>query len=225
MNEMDMMIGTLPAAPAKAAQRTRTKAPSAERREEDRKRLVYRLVHVEHEGDQGLGRCRNISDGGMKLELTMPVTVGARIKVAFSAIHVFEGVVIWAKGRLCGVALEERINFDVMLRQSAAETRARGFPGLRPSGHLWATLRCDGSVREARIAELSQHAVKLSHEGRMTTNLHLSLRFGNGRERHGVVRSNKDNVADVILFEPFSVGELGSIAMLADAAMRGWIRA
>jgi hypothetical protein len=196
-----------------------------DRRSDDRKRLVYRLVHVEHDGDLGLGRCRNISDSGMKLELTMPVTVGAQITVAFSAVHSFTGIVIWSKGRLCGVALDDRINYDIMLRQSAAETRARGFPGLRPSGHLWATLRVDGDTRETRVQELNQQGLKVAHDGRMKSNLQLSIRFGCGRERQGVVRSNKGNVADVILLEPFSVGELGSVTALADAAMRGWAHA
>lgn len=224
MTEIDTMIAE--PTTTRASQRAKARASrAAERREDDRQRLVYRLVHIEHEGDQGLGRCRNISDGGMKLELTMPVTVGARIVVAFSAIHVFAGVVIWTKGLLCGVALDDRIDFDVMLRDSAADTRARGFPALRPGGHLWAKLRCDGATRETRINELTQNAVKLAHDGGMKTSLHLSLRFGNGRERHGVVRSNKGNVADVILLEPFSVAELGSITALAEAALHNSNRA
>lgn len=64
------------------------------RRKEERKRLIYRLVQIAHEGDQGLARCRNISESGLKLELTMNVTLDARMTVAFSDAHVFAGTVI-----------------------------------------------------------------------------------------------------------------------------------
>lgn len=196
-----------------------------ERRREERKRLVYRLVHVEHRGDQGLGRCRNISSDGMQLELTMPgLAVGTRFKVAFSSIHVFEATVIWSRDRQYGIALDEPVDYETMLRESAAHTRARGFPRLRPNEGLLAMLRCEGRTRETRIRELTQQELKLTHDGNVRPNLHLSVKLGGGREMHGVVRASNGNVAEVVLSEPFSVGELGSIAMLAAAADRSWSR-
>jgi hypothetical protein len=196
-----------------------------ERRRDERKRLVYRLVRVEHLDDEGLGRCRNISGSGMQLELTMPgLDVGTRFRVAFSAAHVFDVTVIWMRGRQYGVALDEPLDYEKMLRESAAHTRSKGFPGLRPSEGLLAMLRCDGRTRETRIRELAQQELKLTHDGQIRANLHLSVKLGAGREVHGVVRAVRGDLAEVVLSEPFSVGELGSIAALADAADRSWNR-
>jgi hypothetical protein len=196
-----------------------------ERRREERKRLVYRLVRVEHRDDEGFGRCRNISGSGMQLELTMPgLAIGERFKVAFSAAHVFDVTVIWMRDRQYGVVLDQPIDFETMLRESAAHTRAKGFPGLRPSEGLLAMLRCDGRTRETRIRELAQQELKLTHDGQIRANLHLSVKLGAGREVHGVVRAVRGDLAEVVLSEPLSVSELGSIAVLADAADRSWNR-
>jgi hypothetical protein len=199
--------------------------PRPERRRDERKRLVYRLVQVRHRDDAGLGRCRNISSGGMQLELTMPgLEIGTRFQVAFSAAHVFDVTVIWNRDRQYGVALDEPVDYETMLRESAAHTRAKGFPGLRLSEGLIATLRCDGRTRETRIRELAQQELKLTHDGQIRADLHLSVKLGAGREIHGVVRAVKADLAEVVLSEPFSVGELGSIAMLAAAADQSWSR-
>ncbi len=190
------------------------------RRKEERKRLIYRLVQIEHEGDQGLARCRNISESGLKLELTMNVTLDARMTVAFSDAHVFAGTVIWRKGGHCGVHLDEPVDYDAMLRASAAAMRRQGHPGLRLARGLTAVLRCDGRTRPMQVSEVTQHGLKLMHDGDLHSSLQLGIRFGVGRERQGIVRWSDGKLADVVLLEPFSVGELGSLAAL-DAMAAG----
>src|SRR5690606_36265061 len=167
------------------------------RRRYERSRLVYRLVHVEHEGDEGLARCRNISDGGMKLDLSMPVTPGAEIEVAFSGEHIFVGKVIWARNGQCGVALDHRIDSDALLRESAAETRSKGFPGLRLQKNVIGTLRFDGLTRRVCVQELSQHGLTLTHDGDVYTEIgrascrergEVSGVAGTGAKRGGAAR-------------------------------------
>lgn len=55
-----------------------------ERRNGQRTRTIYRLVHIGCTGDEGLARCRNISDGGVGLRLIMPVQLNDEITIAFS---------------------------------------------------------------------------------------------------------------------------------------------
>lgn len=185
------------------------------RRKQERTRLVYRLVHVEHEGDEGLARCRNISDGGMKLDLSMRVAIGDRLRVAFSLAHVFTGTVVWTRQGECGVSLDRCIDSDEMLRQSAAQTRALGSSGLRLNRDLPATLRCDGRTRRIRVNELTQHGMRLIHDGDIYASARLTVTLGADKERQGVVRWSDGEVADVMLLEPFSVGELGSLSALS----------
>jgi hypothetical protein len=193
---------------------------SPDRRREDRKRLVYRLVHIEHEGDQGLARCRNISEAGMKLEITMSMTVGTAVKIAFSASHAFSGTVIWAGDGYCGIGFDEPLDYDTVLRLSAVETRKRGFPELRVSGGLNAVLTCDGHARPTRVSELTQHGLKLIHDGRIRSGDLVTVRFRLGKPRHGIVRWSRGTSAELVLIEPFSVGDLGSMAAL-DALSAG----
>ena len=123
-------------------------ASLVDQRREDRSRMVYRLVHVEIAGDEGLARCRNISDSGMKLELTMPVRIGAAVKVAFSASFRCVGRVVWARGRECGVAFDYPIDSSAVLCGSAAQPNAeqrglvlKGEIGTKVrSRHRWITL-------------------------------------------------------------------------------------
>jgi hypothetical protein len=198
---------------------------SPDRRRDDRKRLVYRLVHIEHAGDQGLARCRNISEGGMKLEVTMTMAAGAPIRVRFSASHAFDGTVIWAAGGYCGVGFDAPIDHDAVLRLSAVETRKCGFPELRVRGGLNAVLACDGSARPTRVSELTQHGLRLSHDGRIRSGDLVTIRFRLGKPRHGMIRWSRGNSAELVLIEPFSVGDLGSMAALdalAADASRVW---
>jgi hypothetical protein len=198
-----------PVAEPVVARREEIDAPS--RREHDRTRLVYRLVHVEHANDEGLARCRNISNGGMKLDLTMPVLLGSRIQVRFSAMHVLVGTVVWKRKGECGVALDEQIDSSAFLRESAAEARAGGFSGMRLAGDIPAAVRCDGRKYNGRVNELTQRSLKLKHTGEVYAGAHLSVALGGDKERPGIVRWSKDGMAEVALIEPFSVGELGSL--------------
>lgn len=200
---------TTMAAPAPEQERQRRG-----RRKHSRSRLVYRLVRVEYDGDEGLARCRNISDGGLKLDLSMPVKPGARIRVAFSTRHVFTGKIIWARDGECGVALDAQIDSYSVLRDSAAETRARGCPELQLNRELPATLRCNGRVRRTRVSEVTQNGLRIEHQGDVYPQAVLSIALGADRERQGIVRWSDDRFAEVILLDPFSVAELGSLEML-----------
>jgi hypothetical protein len=188
----------------------------SERRKEARAIAVFRLVHIEREGDEGLARCRNISDNGMKLELAMAVNVGDAIKVSFSSSHVFAGTVIWADGVECGLALNSVIDSTAMLASSALEARAEQFAGLQIKSSVRAKVGFDGRVSDTLVSELSQHGMKLTHSGGFHPSSRVSVILA-GKEKHGVVRWRKGDVADLVLLEPFSVTELGSISALAAA--------
>ena len=187
----------------------------AERRSADRTRMVYRLVHVTHGDDEGLARCRNISDGGMKLELTMPVRVGARLTVALSSSFACAGRVIWARGGECGLAFDSPIDSAGYLRESALEAAAETGCAPRLKADVRAVIRWDGRTHEAVSSEVSQHGMTVRHDGAFRAGLRVTVMLGEGRERPGVVRWSRGELADLVLLEPFSVAELGSVGALA----------
>jgi hypothetical protein len=189
---------------------------SSDRRKEARAIAVFRLVHIEHEGDEGLARCRNISDSGMKLELAMAVQVGAMLKVSFSSSYTFTGTVIWVEGRECGIALDCNIDATAMLTRSAVEARAEQFKRLQIKSSLRAKVGFDGRVTDTLVSELTQHGMKLTYSGGFRPSSRVSVHLA-GKEKHGVVRWRQGDVADLVLLEPFSVAELGSLSALVAA--------
>ena len=189
---------------------------SSERRKESRAIAVFRLVHVAYAGDEGLARCRNISDSGMKLELAMAVKVGDTIKVSFSSSYSFAGMVVWADGRECGVALQSTIDSAAVLRLSAIEARAEQFSALQIKSSLPAKVGFDGRVSDTMVSELTQHGMKVTYSGGFRPSSRISVMLA-GKEKHGVVRWRKGDVADLVLLEPLSVAELGSFSALAAA--------
>ena len=154
-----------------------------DRRGAQRVRTVYRMVQIEHEGDEGLACCRNISDSGMKLELSMAVWAGGAITVAFSPTISITGRIIWAQGRECGVAFTRRIDAATVLRESAMRTRDETCGGLRLKRKLPAKVRVDGEARDMVINGLSQNAMRVTLRGDFRPGLHVSVMLGNGREK------------------------------------------
>lgn len=187
--------------------------PMIEQRRELRTRMVYRLVRVVIDGDEGLARCRNISDNGMKLELTMPVWTDAALTVAFSPSCIVVGRVVWAQGFECGLVFDEPIDASAMLRDSAAETEAERLQGLRLTSQVPARVCFDGAAHDTMSSELTPYGMKVRHNGAFRAGLRVTVMLG-GRERPGVVRWTRGDFADVVLLEPFSVSELGSVGAL-----------
>ena len=74
-----------------------------------------RLVRVDHDGHAALARCRDVSDIGMKLDLTEPLAINDFVTVAFSPAAVLPAVVVWVKGRECGIAFAAPLDSSALL--------------------------------------------------------------------------------------------------------------
>lgn len=188
-----------------------------DRRTSARALTVYRLVHVECGGDQGFARCRNISDKGVKLDLAMPVSPGHSVKITFPPDLIVTGKVIWSDGTSCGLEFDETLDCSALLRRSAAEARSEGFRHPRLKAMLGAHVRADSHRIETVIHDISQRGMKLSHDGTFRPGLQVYVVLSPGREKRGVVRWSRDNLAGIMLEEPFSIDDLGSIQALGSA--------
>jgi hypothetical protein len=171
---------------------------------------IYRLVQVEHDGDEGLARCRNISDTGMKLDVKMPVAVDDGVKVTFSPTFALSGRVVWLEGTKCGVAFEGKIDCADLLHRSAAEAHADGAREPRLKINLPARVIIDGCSHRTLVSDISQHGMNLTHDGRLRPGLSVSVILRCGAKKAGIVRWANDTFAGLLLSEPFSVDDLGS---------------
>lgn len=202
----------------RAAAEPRT-APE-DRRAAGRIKTVYRLVKVEHDDDEGLARCRNISDGGMKLDLAMALNLNDRVTISFTPSTQIEGRVIWMSGNSCGIAFDQPIDSAELLRselvangQMLANAR---LPNRSPrlKTNLPAKIAYHGAMTDTVVTDVSVRGMKIANDGNFHPGLNVRVILADGREKEGVVRWSRDNIAGVMLLDPFGVEELGSVHRL-----------
>lgn len=181
-----------------------------EPRSAERTMTIYRLVQVEHDGDEGLARCRNISDTGMKLDARMPMAVGDGVKVTFSPTFTLLGRIIWLEGTECGVAFEGKIDCADLLRRSATEAQADGTREPRLNVNLPARMILDGCSHQTLVSDISQRGMKLTHDNSLRPGSRVQVILKCGATKTGIVRWANDTFAGLLLSEPFSVDDLGS---------------
>lgn len=186
-------------------------AVSFERRDGDRALTTYRLVRILHRNDEGLARCRNISDSGMKLDLGMFIARGELIEIVFTPSVVLLGRVIWLHSGSCGVQFMERIDSAELLSRTAIEMRS---PGARPPRlkiETTAIVRFQEGSLELLVQDISLSGMKVSHNGELRPGQKVGIVLKGQCERPSVVRWTRERSAGLMLLEPFSVEELGSL--------------
>lgn len=185
-----------------------------ERRSTDRVQTVLLVARVIAEHDQGLARLRNVSDRGMGLQLQIPVLLGDAITVDLGEGMTVNGRVMWTCGQECGLRLDEEIDSAALLGELAARSRRGRARAVRLPVEISAMTSGDNGMRRVEVKDVSQRGMKLKHDGSLTEGLQLKIILSSGKERRGVVRWSRDNVAGLMLLEPFSTEDLGSISNL-----------
>lgn len=74
-----------------------------------------RVVKVAHDGQAAYARCRDFSDMGVKLDLTVPLELNASVAVALTRDIVLCGTVVWVAGQQCGIAFDAPVNSEALL--------------------------------------------------------------------------------------------------------------
>jgi hypothetical protein len=186
-----------------------------DRRREVRFVTVYRLVKVQHAGDEGLGRCRNISDGGAKIELHMQLRLGDRVTIAFSPTDLIRGRVVWINGHEYGVIFDEPIDCMGILGQQVSPAAALQARSPRLKTNLPARVAYDGGSCRSVVSDISVRGMKIAGVTAFEPGLRVRVILEGGRECDGVIRWSHDNVAGLILLEPLAIEELGSVKRLS----------
>lgn len=185
-----------------------------DRRGDTRIRTVYRIARLQAESDVGLARVRNISDGGMRLSIGMALSPGDRVVVALSETLILEGHVVWAEDAECGIQFIEGVDSRDVLRRAAEEARLRTARPPRLSLSHPIVVVSERGMHVTHVYDVSQRGMKIGHDGHLAPDVSVKIILGPGIERRGTVRWVRDNLAGLILTEPFSVQELGSTKAL-----------
>ena len=181
-----------------------------ERRAASRIQTVLRVARVIADHDEGLARVRNISDQGAQLRLQIPVLPGDTLVLELAEGLTMAGQVVWTSGDDCGLQFYENIDCaDLLAMLADYSKRSKNRPVRLPVATS-ALTRSENGIRMAGIADVSQRGMKLRHDGSFTEGLQVEITLRSGLKRRGVVRWSKDNMAGVMLIEPFCAEDLGS---------------
>lgn len=183
----------------------------ADRRRYPRTCKLYRLIRVETQNDVGLARCRNISDGGLKFDTAMPLDVDQPVEIALAPSIRLTGRVRWRHGHECGMAFDRRVDSTALLTHAAEEVRLIGAWGLRIETQLPARLWVDGRTESTTLTDLAPRSVRLCHPKEFVPGLHVKLMLNCGKERDAVVRWSRNETTVLLLLQPFSIDDLGSV--------------
>ncbi|OHD00281.1 MAG: pilus assembly protein PilZ [Sphingopyxis sp. RIFCSPHIGHO2_01_FULL_65_24] len=183
----------------------------ADRRGGDRFRTVWRIAKVIRDGDAGLWRVRNMSDGGMMLAVEVPVSVGERLEIALSETIVIQGRVAWCEEGRCGVAFDAAVDGNEVLRQLAAEQQSGDYRAPRLPVHTRAQLITDGAVSDIELADLSQSGAGFLHDVPMEVGKALELVLPGDIRRQAIVRWSRGGRGGLWLTEPLGRADLESI--------------
>lgn len=167
-------------------------ARMSDRREQRRVRAP-RVVQVAHEGAAAYARCRDFSDTGMKLDLTVPLQLNDIVTVALSPSVMLCGSVAWVRGRECGVVFDGPVDSDALL--DAVEPQG-GVVASPATLNLLHGRRWPGDARPAQPAGGKPDA-------RFQAGLAVKVVNGPNEEQRGILRWASGNIAAFEL-EPVS---------------------
>jgi len=181
-----------------------------DRREDRRFQTVLRIGRVVSEHDEGLVRIKNISDHGAHLRIHIAVLTGDMLTLELAEDIKMTGRVVWTSGDDCGLKFDKSIDSAEMLSKLAAFSEQGISRPVRLPVEATALTRSENGLRLAKVTDVSQRGMKLSHDGSFTEGLSIKITLPSGLERHGVVRWSRDNFAGVMLLQPLSADDLGS---------------
>ena len=185
-----------------------------ERRTGCRFHTVMRVARVSRTGDAGLWRVRNISDEGMMLMTSVPVTVGERLIIALSESVTLHGRAAWWDDGRCGVQLDTPIDCVALLKNLVEEQKGAHSRAPRLPVDARALLYAERGLSPVQLTNVSQHGAGFCHDGSIKAGMTAKLVLAGGGEHRGIVRWSLDGRAGMQLLEPLPVAALESAARL-----------
>lgn len=183
-------------------------------RSSTRIRTTFRIARVLADADQGLAHLRDVSDDGVGLRLYMSVLLGDALIVQLGDHITVTGKVVWTCGSNCGIKLDEAVDSVVLLSDLAREGGRASARPMRLPAATKAVTRSTNGVRLVDVVDISQRGMKVRHGDSFTVGLSVRITLPSGTEVHGVVRWSRDGLAGLMLLDPLSVEQLGSVRNL-----------
>jgi hypothetical protein len=155
----DIHVGPRASGPGTAA------ASIKDRRGDERVLTVFRLAKLLGTREE-FCLIRNVSSGGLKLEVFSPKVVGEALSIEFGDNLPHVATVRWVDGDFIGVAFDEPIDVAETLAKVSPPGRRKSRP-LRLLIELEAVLVIQGSRHQCRVSDISQGGAKIVTASRL----------------------------------------------------------
>jgi hypothetical protein len=183
---------------------------SSNRRSTDRIHTLFRTAHISWRGDSGLCRVRNMSDSGMMIATGLDIEVAAPVRVQLSDRTSLSARVVWRNEDGVGIRFDERMDCAAVLQALAAEQLSSGRRAPRLRVNMIGIAASEMGLHVVRVFDISQHGLKLAHDGSLRPDQQIKVMLDNGVERRAVVRWSDDRMAGVRLFDAIPLDHLRS---------------
>jgi hypothetical protein len=176
-----------------------------ERRTSERQLTVLRVAALHVEGARQLCMVRNVSSGGLRLQVFRPPSVGARVSIALKSGHFLAGGARWARGCHVGVALDAPLDVRDLLSTAwnGAQDRRPRLPRMEVDHAI--LVRLDARTRAARLCDISQGGAKLEVPGGATLGSSALLLLAEAAAVAGTVRWAAGDAIGIAFHEPLSL--------------------
>jgi hypothetical protein len=144
-----------------AANRIRDAHLENERREHDRHLTIFRIAKLTAGDDESICVARNISSGGMMIEVLVPHDLGQKVRVSFAADRHLDGQVIWQEDQTIGVRFESEIDvMDVLAKSPVMPSGCvRRMPRMPVRAH--ARLQARSKAAPIELCDISPRGAKI----------------------------------------------------------------
>lgn len=193
----------------------------AERRGAYRSLPLNNVVKIRRGSDEGLARCRNISETGINIETSVPISLMETVHVEITDGDFASARVVWTNGSQCGLSFDRDIDCADFLSCSAGRYPNRRPPRLGSS--IAAQVCLDGGERRATtISNISQRGMLISHEGDFTPGLAVKVILKDGTEKSAIVQWAESHFAGLYIMDEIGVADLGSASAFGQGTAMVW---
>ena len=185
----DAIAGDVVRATNAAAQAT------TDRREHERVVTVFRLAKLIGDREE-FCLVRNVSEGGLKVQVFSPKSIGDRIAVDFGDERALAARVAWVEEDHIGLSFEDQIDVGRALSKAPAPGRSRARP-IRLAIELEAIATIAKTPEPCRIRDISQGGAKLAMASAPPPGEEMTLEIEGLGKLQCVVRWTRDGQVGV----------------------------
>lgn len=179
-----------------------------ERRGKKRHVTILRLARLSAGDIEALGIVRDISEGGMKLELKVSLDPADAVAVSLFNDRWIDGQVVWRDGNVAGIQFARQIDVEEVLGKAPRPRRGQQPRRPRIPVDSAALIGIDAKWLSARLCDVSQNGAKLRIERDLPEGSEITLHLGALGRQKARVRWQNDGCVGVMFTAPLRMRDL-----------------